>query len=396
MLSVAEALARIVAGIDPLPAESVSLADAYGRVLAADLIAKLTQPPFRTSAMDGYSVRRADVETLPARLKVIGESAAGHPYDGSIGVGEAVRTFTGAAVPDGADEIIIQEDTTTDGEFVDVRERSNEDFVRPIGLDFAAGQLLMPAGHRLTARDLMLAAQANYAELSVRQRPRVAILSTGDELVEPGQTPAVGQIVSSIPAVLGPLVAKAGGTPLNLGIARDTMASLAEKIEAARDADILVTIGGASVGDHDLVRAALETAGFAIGFHKIAMRPGKPLMYGARGGQKVMGLPGNPVSATLCAYIFLIPLIAAHLGQHLAEHPQTARLAAALPANGPRQAYMRARFVNDGDTTCVEALPAQDSSLVSRLAAADCLIIRPPHAPATKIGDIVPVLSLDL
>lgn len=396
MLSVAEALARIVADVAPVEAESVALADAYGRVLAADLTARLTQPPFRSSAMDGYAVCRGDVMVPPVRLKVIGRSAAGHPFNGSIGAGEAVRIFTGAAVPEGADYIVIQENVDADGDFAEVRELNNEDFVRPVGLDFMAGQVLLQAGHRLTARDLMLAAQANYAELSVRGRPRVAILASGDELVEPGQMPGSGQIVSSIPAALGPLVAKAGGVPILLGIARDTMASLAEKIEAARDADILVTIGGASVGDHDLVRAALETAGFTIGFHKVAMRPGKPVMYGARVGQKVIGLPGNPVSATLSAYIFLLPLIAAHLGERRASLPQTAPVAAALPANGPRQAYMRARFVGEGGTTRVEAFASQDSSLVTRLAAADCLIIRPPHAPAASPGDIVPILALDL
>lgn len=396
MLSVAEALARIVEGVAPVELESVALADAFGRVLASDVAATLTQPPFRSSAMDGYAVRKADVAALPTRLKVIGQSAAGHPIADSVGAGEAVRIFTGAAVPDGADYVVIQENTDAGNGDVIVRELNDEDFVRPVGFDFTAGQVLLNAGRRLTARDLMLAAQANHAALAVRRRPRVAILSTGDELVEPGQMPGAGQIVSSIPAALGPLVAKAGGEPVLLGIARDTKASLADKIEAARGADILVTIGGASVGEHDLVRGALETAGFSIGFHKVAMRPGKPLMYGARARQRVMGLPGNPVSATLCAYIFLLPLIAALLGEQTAARPATAPLVAALPGNGPRQAYMRARFVVQGSITAVEAFATQDSSLVSRLAAADCLIVRPPHAAPAGPGDLVPILPLDL
>jgi molybdopterin molybdotransferase len=391
MLPVAEALARITASNTPLEAEAVPLADAAGRVLAADVAARLTQPPFRSSAMDGYAVRKADLQTLPARLKLIGESAAGHPFSGQVRPGEAVRIFTGALVPAGADLVVIQENVTAVGAFAEVRELSAEDFIRPEGFDFTAGQTVLAAGRRLTARDLMLAAQANATLLAVTRRPLVAVLASGDELVEPGETPGAGQIVSSIPAGLAALICEAGAEPRLLGIARDTMASLAEKLGQVAGADILVTVGGASVGEHDLVRRALEEAGFAIAFHNVAMRPGKPLMFGARGPCRVLGLPGNPVSAMVTALIFLRPLIAALLGEAVAERHMTAPLSAALPPNGPRQVYMRARITADG---AVEAFAAQDSSLITRLAAADCLIIRPPHAPAAPAGETVPILPL--
>jgi molybdopterin molybdotransferase len=392
MLPVAEALARITAGVTPLEAETVPLADAAGRVLAADVVSALTQPPFRSSAMDGYAVRSSDVQTLPARLKLVGESGAGHPFGGEVGPGETVRIFTGAPVPSGADLIVIQENVTPLGPIAEVRELSEEDFLRPEGFDFTAGQALLRAGRRLTARDVMLAAQANVTALAVTRRPLVAILASGDELVEPGEIPGAGQIVSSIPAGLAALIRNAGAEPRLLGIARDTMASLAEKLGRAGQADILVTIGGASVGEHDLVRHALEEAGFTIAFHNVAMRPGKPLMFGVRGPCRVLGLPGNPVSAMVTGLIFLKPLIAALLGESALERHMTAPLAAALPANGPRQAYMRGRIIASG---AVEAFASQDSSLISRLAAADCLIIRPPHAPAAASGEPVPILPLD-
>ncbi len=284
MLSVAEALARVLSAAAPLPGETVPLGQAHERVLATDLPARLTQPPFPSSAMDGYAVRLADLGAPPARLKLIGKSAAGHPFAGEVGPGEAVRIFTGAAVPDGADYIIIQENVTPADDYAIVNEINSGSSIRARGFDFSEGQVLLHAGKRLTARDLMLAAQMNYAALPVRRRPKIAILASGDELVPPGETPGAGQIISSIPAGLAAMLRKAGAEPVPLGIARDTMASLAEHIATAGDADLIVTIGGASVGDHDLVRSALETAGFTIGFHKIAMRPGKPLMSGSRGG----------------------------------------------------------------------------------------------------------------
>ncbi|WP_088342501.1 MULTISPECIES: gephyrin-like molybdotransferase Glp [Rhodomicrobium] len=395
MLSVAEALALVVAEANPLPAEDVPLAEAHERVLAEDLAARLTQPPFRSSAMDGYAARQADLTALPARLRLIGESAAGHPFHGQVGPGETVRIFTGAEVPDGADYIIIQENVSALGGSVDIHELSSGESIRAEGSDFSLGQVLLRAGKRLSARDLMLAAQMNHAVLPLRRRPRVAILASGDELVRPGETPGAGQIISSIPYALAAMLRKAGADPIPLGIARDTQQSLAEHIAAAGDADILVTIGGASVGDHDLVRGALESAGYGIAFHKVAIRPGKPLMSGARGRQRVIGLPGNPVSAAVCAQIFLLPLIAALLGENpISPTPAELPLAAPLPENGPRQHYMRARYVSRLAESAVEALGQQDSALVATLAAADCLIVRPPFAPAAHAGDFVQVLPL--
>ena len=396
MLSVAEALARVTADLAPLPAENVPVTQACGRVLAANLTAKLTQPPFPASAMDGYAVRAADVQSLPATLTVIGEAAAGHPFGGAVGGGEAVRIFTGAPVPAGADLVVIQENTAADGANVLVRELSSESFIRPAGGDFREGDVLLLAGRRLLPRDLLLAAQMNHAALPVRRRPLIAVLASGDELQPPGSTLADGQIVSSIPAALAPLIWNAGGEPLLLGIARDTMESLAGCIAGAADADILLTIGGASVGDHDLVRGALEAAGFSIGFHHVAMRPGKPLMYGARGRQRVLGVPGNPVSAVLCSAIFLRPMIARLLGDDATAAAQKARLTVPLEAGGPRQHYMRARLSHsDTGEMAVAPLSSQDSSLVSILAAADCLIIRPTRAPPAHPGDLVDIMRLD-
>lgn len=397
MLSVAEALLQVTADLAPLPAEDVPVAEAAGRVLAADLAAKLTQPPFPASAMDGYAMRAADLQTLPAMLTLIGEAAAGHPFAGRVAAGEAVRIFTGGVIPSGADIVVIQENTRADGKRIEVRETSPEDFIRPPGSDFREGEVLLPAGRRLTPRDLLLAAQMNHAVLPVRRRPRVAILASGDELVPPGGTLAPGQIVSSIPAALAPIIRSAGGEPMPLGIARDAIESLAHAIARAAGADILLTIGGASVGEHDLMRGALQAAGFAIGFHKVAMRPGKPLMHGRRDRQSALGVPGNPVSAVLCSAIFLRPMIAALLGE--AAPPaavERARLAVPLEAGGARQHYMRARldYAEDGSVT-VKPLPSQDSSLVRILAEANCLIVRAPNVAAASPGDVVEIMRLD-
>jgi molybdopterin molybdotransferase len=397
MISVAEARARVTADLKPLPAEEAPVGEACGRVLAGDLAARLTQPPFPASAMDGYAVRSADIASLPAGLKVIGEAAAGHPFAGSLGAGEAVRIFTGAPVPECADFIVIQENTARDGDLVTVRESNADTFIRPAGGDFRQGDVALRAGKRLTPRDLLLAAQMNHPNLPVRRRPVVAVLASGDELVHPGETPGPGQIVSSIPAALGALIRNAGAEPAALGIARDSMESLAACLAKAANADILVTIGGASVGDHDLVHAALEDAGFDIGFHKVAMRPGKPLMYGRRGPRRVLGVPGNPVSAMLCCALFLEPMIARLLGlADGARGPRKARLAVPLEANGPREHYMRARMTQTalGEPT-VAPLASQDSSLVSIFAKADCLILRPAGAPPAQPGEIVDVLPID-
>lgn len=398
LLPVAEALARVVDGLAPTECEHVPLEEAAGRVLAGDVAAALMQPPFDASSMDGYAVRAADLASAPARLRVIGQAAAGHAFSGTVRSGEAVRIFTGAPVPEGADTVVVQEDTEGDGEGVLIKagvERGAH--IRPKGFDFASGEILLRAPRRLTARDLALAAAMNAAQVPVRRRPRVAILATGDELVPLGGRPAPDQIISSIPFGLAPLVTLAGGEPQQLGIARDTLASLAEHIAKARGADILVTIGGASVGEHDLVRRALKKEGLALDFWQIAMRPGKPLMFGRLGPQRCLGLPGNPVSALLCARLFLVPMIRCLLGLG-PEEPASrhAALTEDVPENGPRQHYMRATLASDADGQ-LRVTPAcsQDSSLLRPLAEADCLIVRPPNAPREPAGASVPILLLD-
>jgi molybdopterin molybdotransferase len=398
LLPVAEALARVLDGAEAVGAETVPLDEAAGRVLAADLAAKLTQPPFDSSAMDGYGVRAADVGKVPCDLNVIGTAAAGHPFAGSVGAGEAVRIFTGAPVPEGADTIVIQEDTRSDGETVTVlKTASRGAFVRRRGFDFSEGDRLIAAGTPLGPREMTLAATMNAAEVSVRRKPVVAILATGDELVPLGETPGAGQIVSSIPHGLAVMIANAGGEPFRLGIAKDTKASLAEHLEKGADADVLVTIGGASVGEHDLVQDALAARGLALDFWKIAMRPGKPLMFGRMGAQRVIGVPGNPVSALICTRIFVVPLLEKLLGL---ARPRSAEmrvtLAAPVEQNGPRQHYMRATLAYDGDGRALATpVRSQDSSLLSPLAAAGCLLIRSPHAPAAGEGEQIPALLLD-
>ena len=396
LLLVDEALARLLDGVAPLSAEGVSVMQAHGRVLAAPLIARLTQPPFDASAMDGYAVRSAEAGAVGARLKVTGEAAAGRGHGGRLEAGAAIRIFTGAPMPAGADAVVIQEHTAREGNTVTLTQATFAgENVRPTGNDFKAGAVLFSSGRRLSARDLMLAASSGHGTVCVARRPRVAILATGDELVPPGVAPGPDQIVSSIPAGLSGMVASAGGEARLLGIARDTLADLDAKIATAADDDILVTIGGASVGDHDLVQQALTARGMALAFWRIAMRPGKPLMHGKLGGQRVLGLPGNPVSATLCAQIFLLPLIRALQGAPALTQASIGVLAEPIPANGPRQHYMRARIVEPGPPPRVAALPRQDSSLVGVLAAADCLIVVPPNAPALDAGSKVMVLALE-
>ncbi|MGD9668345.1 MAG: gephyrin-like molybdotransferase Glp [Hyphomicrobiaceae bacterium] len=398
LLSVEEALARILAKARVLDAEEVPLTALAGRVLATDVAARLTQPPFDASAMDGYAVRARDVAALPATLTLIGESAAGHAFAGTVGPGQTVRIFTGAPVPQGADAIVIQENAEADGTHVQVVEGTPDPaHVRVRGGDFSQDQTVLAKGHRLTARDVLLAAAMGHASLACTRRPRVAILATGDELVEPGETPRPDQIVSSNPYGLAAMLATFGAEPILLGIARDTLDSLAEKLAAASDADILVTIGGASVGDHDLVVPALTTAGMTLDFWKIAMRPGKPMIFGHRDRQIILGVPGNPVSSMICARVFAVPLILAMLGLPAAvANPVPAALTAPIEANGPRAHYMRAcRAATSDGAAGVRPLANQDSSLIAPLAAADCLIIRPPRAPALPAGAKVDTLPLD-
>jgi molybdopterin molybdotransferase len=401
LLPVEEALARVLAvPHGPLRRESVPLSQAYGRTLAADLAAKRTQPPKAVSAMDGYALRAEDARAPGARLTVIGESAAGRGFLGRVGPGEAVRIFTGAPVPDGADAIIIQEDTEIDGTSVVISVPAKaQAYIRPAGLDFREGEVLLHAGTRLGAAEIALAAAMNHAELEIAAKPRVAILATGDELVMPGSRPGPDQIVASNPFAIAAFVEQAGGKPIDLGIATDDFAALECAIVAAEreKADVLVTLGGASVGAHDLVQSALTRRGMQLGFWRIAMRPGKPLIHGSMGPMSILGLPGNPVSSIVCAILFLVPLIRhlqgdAHAG---AAQDEPAILGSDLAANDGRKDYLRARLARDAQGRPV-ATPAarQDSSMLRVLADSNCLIIREPHAPPAKAGDTCRVLRL--
>lgn len=399
-LTVAEALERMLAGVMPLGPEQAGVRFAQGRTLAHALSASLTNPPFDASAMDGYAVRSADLANPPVTLDVVGESAAGWPFGGSIGRGEAVRIFTGAKVPDGADAIVIQEDVTRDGERITTAERvASGHHVRRRGFDFHEGDTVFERGHLLNARDILYAAAAGHAMLAVSKKPLVAILATGDELVEPSDRPGDGQVVACNAYGLAALVEGAGGTAKLLGIALDNPEDLAVKINDAHNADILVTIGGASVGDRDLVRPALEAAGATLHFEKIAMRPGKPTFFGTRHGlngmQRIIGVPGNPVSAMLTARVFLVPLIAAMLGRSGAPKMIKAELAAPVGANGPRAHYMRAIVDHLEPVTRVRPLSDQDSALVSALAAANSLIVVPAQSPQLEAGATVDVMLLD-
>ncbi len=398
MLSVEEALRRILEGASVVASERMPLETAAHRILAEDVRATLTQPPFDASAMDGYAVRAADVAHLPATLSLVGEARAGEAFAGAIEAGQCARIFTGAPVPPGADAIVIQENTKAEGRSVIVVEgRPDPAHIRPRGGDFAEGQVLLSPGRALDARAIMLAAAMGHRTLAVRRKPIVALLATGDELVEPGTAPGPDQIVSSNPYGLAAMIAAAGGEPLLLGIAGDSRAALDAKLAAAEGADVLVTTGGASVGDHDLVGPALKSRGMALDFWKIAMRPGKPMLFGRLGSQRVLGLPGNPVSAMICGRVFLLPLIDRLLGRESSPSAALrARLTLALEKNGNRQHFMRAVTSRDvAGTLLVTPQPSQDSSLMSPLAASNALIVRSIDAPACAAGDEVDVLAMD-
>jgi len=398
-MPVTEALSAILAGAEPLPEETVALDAAYHRVLAHDLAALRTQPPQAMSAMDGYAVRAADASRAATQFKVIGEVAAGRPFEKTIGAGEAVRIFTGGVIPDGADAVVIQEDTVVEWPGITITEAAIAGrHIRPAGVDFHTGDVLLAGGTRLTDRDLSLAAAMNYPDLAVRRRPKVAILATGDELVMPGSTPGPGQIVYSNGYALRALAREEGAEVIDLGIAADTIEATTRGIRRARDssADILVTTGGASVGDHDLVKRSLEAEGVAMAFWRIAMRPGKPMMHGRLGDLRVIGLPGNPVSSYVCGFLFLVPLIRQLSGRFTVQHHrETALLGRDLPANDQREDYLRARLEVRADRTLV-ATPVnhQDSSLLGNLAAARALVIRPPFAPAAAAGSPCDILRL--
>ena len=399
MLPVADALARIIAAVQPshIRSEVVPLAACANRVLAQDLTAKRTQPPFDVSSMDGFALRSGDTPGKPLRL--IGESAAGSPFAGEIGPGEAVRIYTGAKIPVGADCVLLQEraDVERDTLTSEIALVPGT-FIRKAGLDFAKGEALLSRGTRLVPAKLALAAAMDYPELNVAQRPRIALIATGDELAEPGSNATGEAIIASNLYGIAAMIEAEGGEAIDLGIARDTPESLEAAFRAAMmtGADCLVTIGGASVGRHDLVRPVAKSLGARLDFFKVAMRPGKPLNFGVLGDMLLLGLPGNPVSAMVCATLFLRPLVRALQGDRDAsvDRSEPARLASALPTNDERQDYLRAALHFDAQGAVANPLDRQDSSLLTRLAAADVLIIRPPHASAAIAGDWVRILRL--
>ena len=397
LIPVEEARARILSKVKPLPAEEITLDKALGRVLAKPVTARRDQPPFDGSAMDGYAVIAADLAETPVSLKLIGTSAAGHGFRGKVTRGSCVRIFTGAPMPKGADAVVIQENVEARGSTVTVLQPVRpEQNVRAAGLDFRRGDLLLPAGLTFGARDIALAAAANANRIGVRRLPNIMLFATGDELIAPGGVPKRDQIVSSNSHAIAAMAERFGAKVTNLGIVPDTLKATERAIAKAAKADILVTTGGASVGDHDYVQEALRNSGVKIDFWKIAMRPGKPFMYGRRGGQHVLGLPGNPVSALVCARLFLKPLIDALLGLPYSDDLVEARLASPMKENDTRQDYVRAMLTESPDgLRTVTPYNKQDSSMQRTFREAQALIVRLPHAPPASAGDVVKILRLD-
>lgn len=401
LMPVAEAVAHVLAGAEPLPTESVPLDAALGRVLAADLAAKRTQPPDALSAMDGYAVRAEDVASAPVTLTVIGEVAAGHPFAGAVGRGQAARIFTGGVLPPGADAIVIQENTDRAGASVLVKAPARRgQNVRVAGLDFSRGDVLLRSGRVLTGRDVMLAAAMNHPNVPVHRQPKVGILATGDELVPPGTEPGHGEIVYSNGFGLAALVRGEGGEVIDLGIVPDRIEATAAAVRRAGDlaCDVLVTTGGASVGDYDVVQQALAGEGLELAFWRVALRPGKPMMHGRLGPMRVLGLPGNPVSSFVCGFLFLVPLLRRLVGRSdLALKLEAAVLGRDLAANDERADHLRATLAEASDGPPVATpVPVQDSSLMAPLACADCLVIREPHAPAASAGSPCRIVKLGL
>lgn len=399
MLSVEEARERILAALSPLGTEWVSVAEAWGRVLAEDVTARHDKPPADISAMDGYAVLAADCAHPPCRLRVVGSAPAGHPFHGRIGLGEAVRVFTGSVIPDGADAVVIQEDTDLGETEVEVRVVvASGRHIRRRGGDFAMGTVLLRAPRRLTVRDVGLAAAADRPWLRVHRRPRVAILSTGDEVARPGDPIPEGGIVSSNALALAAFVRACGAEPIDLGIAPDDVGAIARLVRAPHGADLIVTSGGASVGVHDLIQASLLPEGLEVGFWRIAMRPGKPFLFGHVRGTPLIGLPGNPVSALVCGLLFLAPALDRLSGlPGEPPVPELARAGTDLPANDLRADHLRARLARDRDGAWIATpFPAQDSSQMRVFAEAEALIIRPPRAPPVRAGEPVPIMRLGL
>ncbi|ARO24161.1 molybdopterin molybdenumtransferase MoeA [Rhizobium sp. S9] len=399
LLPVADALDRLLSRAKPVAAsDTLPLAEAEGRVLAVDLTARLTQPPFNASAMDGYALRREDAPEPGAVLKVIGTSSAGHGFEGSVGQGEAVRIFTGAPVPPGADSVLLQEDA----EKIDggIRTRfpvRQSQHVRPRGQDFAEGEAVLPAGTVLDFSRLTVAAGMNRPDIEVLKRPLIAILATGDELLPPGSQPGPSQIIASNTFGIAALARRAGADVIDLGIVPDDKTKIIAAVDKARDAkaDVIVTLGGASVGDHDLVQATLIEARMQLDFWRIAMRPGKPLMVGSFGQTHVLGLPGNPVSSLVCSLLFLEPLIRKLASLPPVQRETVVEAAVTLRANDHRQDYIRARLAKSTTRNWLaEPFGKQDSSMMKVFAQADCLIIRPPHAPELPAGAPCPVMLL--
>ena len=397
MISVAEARDRILAPLRPTATETIALADAWGRVLASPAKARLTHPPENVSAMDGYALRASDAKP-GRRLRVAGAAPAGHPFSGALGPDEAVRVFTGSVIPENANSVLLQEDAILSGEYVEVRESCSAGrHIRPAGQDFRVGDVLLQSGRRLGARDIGLAAASNHAWLTVHRRPRIAILATGDEIALPGDPVRPGGIVSSNSHALSALVRAGGGEPVLLPIVGDDANAISAVVDSLGGLDMLVTTGGASVGEHDLVQAALSQRGFERDFWKVAMRPGKPLIAGRVCGVPVIGLPGNPVSALICAALFLLPSLDVLAGLPAASpRVERAALGEALAANDGRADHLRAKLVVEPSGLQVAtAFSRQDSGMMSLLAQADALILRAPYAPALAVGAEVEVIRLE-
>ena len=395
MISVDEARSRILRHFARLPAEQIAISEAAGRVLAENVVSRVTKPPRAVSAMDGYAVRAADVAATPTDLDIVGEAPAGGAHDAGLLPGQTVRIFTGGPLPPGADSIVIQENTVRDGDRVTVNVAVDEGrYVRRKGLDFSEGDPGPCAGRRLGPREIGLIAAMNVPWIKVTRRPRVAIVGTGDEIVMPGEPLGPNRIASSNSLALAAIVEEAGGDATSLGIARDDETAIRDIVRGAARADLLVITGGMSVGERDLVRAVLAGEGLELDFWKIAMRPGKPLAFGSLGPTPMLGFPGNPVSALVCGLLFLRPAIAAMLGETIPDDGRdTAILGADLVGNDERQDYLRAILDRGANGAAVaRPFPRQDSSMLAALANAACLIVRPPHAPPAAAGDTVEIV----